>query len=161
VIKLVNICVICGRIKDIKMREYEIIYQIRGAIYDTYNTLGPGLLEAVYEEALVYFLVKRGLHVDRQVEVPIEIEGHRLKNQMRLDILVEYRVIIEIKSVIDMREVFHLQLLTYLKLTKLHRGVLVNFNTDSINDSIWLKVNGFDSDVMLSNDKQEKIESDL
>ena len=48
----------------------------------------------------------------------------------------------------------------YLKLTKLHRGVLVNFNTDSINDSIWLKVNGFDSDVMLSNDKQEKIESD-
>jgi GxxExxY protein len=160
VIKLVNICVICGRIKDIKMREYEIIYQIRGAIYDTYNTLGPGLLEAVYEEALVYFLVKRGLHVDRQVEVPIEIEGHRLKNQMRLDILVEHRVIIEIKSVIDMREVFHLQLLTYLKLTKLHRGVLVNFNTDSINDSIWLKVNGFDSDVMLSNDKQEKIESD-
>jgi GxxExxY protein len=143
------------------MREYEIIYQIRGAIYDTYNTLGPGLLEAVYEEALVYFLVKRGLHVDRQVEVPIEIEGHRLKNQMRLDILVEHRVIIEIKSVIDMREVFHLQLLTYLKLTKLHRGVLVNFNTDSINDSIWLKVNGFDSDVMLSNDKQEKIESDL
>ena len=142
------------------MREYEIIYQIRGAIYDTYNTLGPGLLEAVYEEALVYFLVKRGLRVDRQVEVPIEIEGHRLKNQMRLDILVEHRVIIEIKSVIDMREVFHLQLLTYLKLTKLHRGVLVNFNTDSINDSIWLKVNGFDSDVMLSNDKQEKIESD-
>ncbi len=142
------------------MREYEIIYQIRGAIYDTYNTLGPGLLEAVYEEALVYFLVKRGLYVDRQVEVPIEIEGHRLKNQMRLDILVEHRVIIEIKSVIDMREVFHLQLLTYLKLTKLHRGVLVNFNTDSINDSIWLKVNGFDSDVMLSNDKQEKIESD-
>ena len=142
------------------MREYEIIYQIRGAIYDTYNTLGPGLLEAVYEEALVYFLVKRGLHVDRQVEVPIEIEGYRLKNQMRLDILVERRVIIEIKSVVDMREVFHLQLLTYLKLTKLHRGVLVNFNTDSINDSIWLKVNGFDSDVMLSNDKQEKIESD-
>lgn len=155
-----NICVICERIKGIKMREYEIIYQIRGAIYDTYNTLGPGLLEAVYEEALVYFLVKRGLHVDRQVEVPIEIEGHRLKNQMRLDILVERRVIIEIKSVVDMREVFHLQLLTYLKLTKLHRGVLVNFNTDSINDSIWLKVNGFDSDVMLSNDKQEKIESD-
>ena len=151
---------ICGRINDIKMREYEIIYQIRGAIYDTYNALGPGLLEAVYAEALVYFLVKRGLHVDRQVEVPIEIEGHQLKNKMRLDILVERRVIIEIKSVVDMREVFHLQLLTYLKLTKLHRGVLVNFNTDSINDSIWLKVNGFDSDVMLSNDKQEKIESD-
>ena len=143
------------------MREYEIIYQIRGAVYDTYNTLGPGLLEAVYEEALVYFLLKRALHVDRQVEVPIEIEGHQLKNKMRLDILVERRVIIEIKSVVDMREVFHLQLLTYLKLTKLHRGVLVNFNTDSINDSIWLKVNGFDSDVMLSNDKQEKIESDL
>ena len=118
------------------MREYEIIYQIRGAIYDTYNALGPGLLEAVYEEALVYFLVKRGLHVDRQVEVPIEIEGHQLKNKMRLDILVERRVIIEIKSVVDMREVFHLQLLTYLKLSQKPLGLLINFNVTNLQNGI-------------------------
>ena len=132
------------------MKEYELIYQIRGAIYDTYNALGPGLLESVYEETLVYFLNKRGLKIERQVEIPIIVEGNRLNTQMRIDLLVERRIIIEIKSVTEMREVFHLQILTYLKLAKLHRGVLVNFNTVDIDDSIWLKVNGFDSEATLS-----------
>ena len=131
------------------MKEYELIYQIRGAIYDTYNALGPGLLESVYEETLVYFLNKRGLKIERQVEIPIIVEGNRLNTQMRIDLLVERRIIIEIKSVAEMREVFHLQILTYLKLAKLHRGVLVNFNTVDIDDSIWLKVNGFDSEATL------------
>ena len=131
------------------MKEYELIYQIRGAIYDTYNALGPGLLESVYEETLVYFLNKRGLKIERQVEIPIIVEGNRLNTQMRIDLLVERRIIIEIKSVTEMREVFHLQILTYLKLAKLHRGVLVNFNTVDIDDSIWLKVNGFDSEATL------------
>ena len=132
------------------MKEYELIYQIRGAIYDTYNALGPGLLESVYEETLVYFLNKRGLKIERQVEIPIIVEGNRLNTQMRIDLLVERRIIVEIKSVAEMREVFHLQILTYLKLAKLHRGVLVNFNTVDIDDSIWLKVNGFDSEATLS-----------
>ena len=131
------------------MKEYELIYQIRGAIYDTYNALGPGLLESVYEETLVYFLNKRGLKIERQVEIPIIVEGNRLNTQMRIDLLVERRIIIEIKSVAEMREVFHLQILTYLKLAKLHRGVLVNFNTVDIDDSIWLKVNGFDCEATL------------
>ena len=136
------------------MKEHELTYQIRGAIYDTYNALGPGLLEAVYEETLVYFLNKRGLHVDRQVPVPVEVEGQRLETQLRIDLLVERRIIIELKSVLDMREVFYLQLLTYLKLTKLHRGILVNFNTDNIEDSIWTKVNGFDSNATLHIDEK-------
>ena len=136
------------------MKEHELTYQIRGAIYDTYNALGPGLLEAVYEETLVYFLNKRGLHIDRQVPVPVEVEGQRLETQLRIDLLVERRIIIELKSVLDMREVFHLQLLTYLKLTKLHRGILVNFNTDNIEDSIWTKVNGFDSNATLHIDEK-------
>ena len=136
------------------MKEHELTYQIRGAIYDTYNALGPGLLEAVYEEILVYFLNKRGLHVDRQVSVPVEVEGQRLETQLRIDLLVERRIIIELKSVLDMRDVFHLQLLTYLKLTKLHRGILVNFNTDNIEDSIWTKVNGFDSNATLHIDEK-------
>ena len=114
------------------MKEYQLTYQIRGAIYDTYNALGPGLLESVYEEALVYFLRKRGLLVERQVQVPLIVDGNFLETQLRIDLLVERRIIIEIKSVLDMRDVFHLQLLTYLKLTKLHRGILVNFNTDNI-----------------------------
>ena len=107
------------------------------------------MLESVYEETLVYFLNKRGLKIERQVEIPIIVEGNRLNTQMRIDLLVERRIIVEIKSVAEMREVFHLQILTYLKLAKLHRGVLVNFNTVDIDDSIWLKVNGFDSEATL------------
>ena len=131
------------------MREQELTYQVRGAIFDTYNALGPGLLEAVYEEALAYFLTKRGLRVDRQVSVPVEVDGKRLETQLRIDLLVERRIIVELKSVLDMREVFHLQLLTYLKLTKLYRGVLVNFNTDDIENAIWLKANGYNREVVL------------
>ena len=125
------------------MIEDEITYQIRGAIYDTYNTLGPGLLESVYEEVLVYYLTKRGLFVERQVEVPIEVDNYILTNPLRLDLLVEKTVIVEIKSVEQMRDLFHKQILTYLKLSKLHRGILVNFNSDDIRRSIWSKVNGF------------------
>ena len=131
------------------MKEYQLTYQIRGAIYDTYNALGPGLLESVYEEALVYFLCKRGLLVERQVQVPLIVDGNFLETQLRIDLLVERRVIIEIKSVLDMRDVFHLRLLTYLKLTKLHRGILVNFNTDNIEESIWVKVNGYNTNAIL------------
>lgn len=131
------------------MREQELTYQVRGAIFDTYNALGPGLLEAVYEEALAYFLTKRGLRVDRQVSVPVDVDGKRLETRLRIDLLVERRIIVELKSVLDMREVFHLQLLTYLKLTKLYRGVLVNFNTDDIENAIWLKANGYNRDAVL------------
>lgn len=131
------------------MREQELTYQVRGAIFDTYNALGPGLLEAVYEEALAYFLTKRGLRVDRQVSVPVEVDGKRLETRLRIDLLVERRIIVELKSVLDMREVFHLQLLTYLKLTKLYRGVLVNFNTDDVENAIWLKANGYNRDAVL------------
>lgn len=125
------------------MKEDNVTYQIRGAIYDTYNALGPGLLESVYEEALEYFLKKRGLKVERQVPVPIVVDGHLLETKLRIDLLVEQCVIVEIKSVMDMKEVFHLQILTYLRISGLHRGVLVNFNTDNINSSIWNKVNGY------------------
>ena len=127
------------------MTEDEITYQIRGALFDTYNALGPGLLESVYEEVLVYYLSKRGLYVEKQVEVPIEVDEFVLTNPLRLDLLVENTVIIEIKSVSEMRDVFHKQILTYLKLSKLHRGILVNFNTEDIHKSIWSKVNGYNS----------------
>ena len=125
------------------MTEKEITYQIRGAIYDTYNALGPGLLESVYEEALIYFIQQRGLLVERQVEVPIVLDDITLATPLRLDLLVEKCIIVEIKSVSEMKDLFHKQILTYLKLTNLHRGILVNFNTDDIHDSMWNKVNGY------------------
>lgn len=116
------------------MTDNEITYEIRGAIYDVYKNLGPGLLESVYEEALVYELEKRGLKVERQKEVPINYDGHVLKTQLRLDLLVEDRVIVELKSVKEMQDVFWKQTRTYLRLLDMKVGILVNFNTDNILD---------------------------
>lgn len=125
------------------MTENQISYQIRGAIYDVYKNLGPGLLESVYEEALTYELKKRGLKVERQLEVPIKYDGQLLKTALRLDMLVEDKVIIELKSVKDMQEVFFKQTRTYLRLMGLKLGILVNFNTnDILEDSIFRVVNG-------------------
>ena len=72
----------------------DVTYQIRGAIYDVYKTLGPGLLESVYEEALCFELEQRGLTVERQKMVPINYKGHVLRTELRLDIIVEDAVII-------------------------------------------------------------------
>ena len=125
------------------MTDNEITYQIRGAIYDVYKALGPGLLESVYEEAMVYELQKRGLKVARQMEVPIHYDGHILKTPLRLDLLVEDRVVVELKSVKELQDVFFKQTRTYLRLLNLQVGILVNFNTDDILvDSIHRVVNG-------------------
>lgn len=110
----------------------EITYEIRGAIYDVYKELGPGLLESVYEEALCFELEQRGLNVERQVQVPIKYKGNVLKTELRLDLLVEDKVIVELKSVEEMKKVFAKQLLTYLRLMDKKIGLLVNFNTDNI-----------------------------
>lgn len=114
------------------MTENEITYEIRGAVYDVYKELGPGLLESVYEEALCFELAKRGLTVERQKQVPINYKGQVLNTELRLDLLVEDNVIIELKSVEEMKKVFAKQLLTYLRLMNKHVGLLVNFNTDNI-----------------------------
>ena len=114
----------------------EITYQIRGAIYDVYTELGPGLLESVYEEALVYELQERGLSVERQKRVPIIYKGIEMSADLRLDIIVEDEVIVELKSVEEMKKVFAKQLLTYLRLMNKRIGILVNFNTDNILCSI-------------------------
>ena len=124
------------------MTENQISYQIRGAIFDVYNELGPGLLESVYEEAMVFELKKRGLSIQRQLEVPILYKGERLSTDLRLDLLVEDAVIVELQSVSELQDVHYKQLLTYLKLTKKKLGILVNFNTDDIQYDIKRVANG-------------------
>ena len=123
------------------MTDNELTYEIRGAIFDVYNALGPGLLESVYEEALVFELQQRGLNVERQLEVPIYYKGNTLKTALRLDLLVENQVIVELKSVEEMKPVFAKQLLTYLKLMDKRVGLLVNFNTSNLRESIKRIVN--------------------
>ena len=126
------------------MTENEVSYKIRGAIFKVYNTLGPGLLESVYEEALAYQLEKDGLKVERQVPVPVYYDGCLLGNNLRLDLLIEGKVLVEIKSVQEMRNVFFKQTRTYLRLASLKLGLLVNFSTDDILSEIYRIPNGLD-----------------
>lgn len=124
------------------MEENDISYKIRGAIYDVYNGLGAGLLESVYVAALEYELLTLGLQVRREVPVPVYYKDVKLELGFRLDLLIENKVIIEVKSVENIASVHHKQLLTYLKITELKLGVLVNFNVSNIKDGIFRKVNG-------------------
>ena len=123
------------------MTDNELTYEIRGAVFDVYNELGPGLLESVYEEALAFELQERGLEVARQMEVPFIYKGNELKTALRLDLMVNNQVIVELKSVEEMKPVFAKQLLTYLKLLDKRVGLLVNFNTSNIREGIKRIVN--------------------
>ena len=123
------------------MTDNELTFEIRGAIFDVYNELGPGLLESVYEEALVFELEQRGLKVERQVEVSILYKGNELNTPLRLDLLVENQIIVELKSVEEMKPVFAKQLLTYLRLLDKRVGLLVNFSSNNIREGIKRIVN--------------------
>jgi GxxExxY protein len=123
------------------MTENDISFLIRKCIFKVYNSLGPGLLESVYEAAMLYELQKEGLKTKQQMPIPVVYEGIYLDKGFRLDILVEDKVIIEIKSVDFINGVHHKQIITYLKLADIKLGLLVNFNADNINDSIFRKVN--------------------
>ena len=120
------------------MTENEISFEIRGAIYEVYNTLGPGLLESVYETALVTELRDiRRLKVAQQKHLDVFYKGNILPVDFRLDLLVEDKVIVELKSVDEMKKVYFKQLTTYLKISDRHLGILVNFNCTDINKNIW------------------------
>jgi GxxExxY protein len=106
------------------------------AVYVVHSTLGPGLLEGVYEVCLAHELAKRKLSVERQVAVPIEYDGVKLDAALRIDMLVEKRLVVELKSVEALLPVHTAQVLTYLKLTGCRLGLLVNFNVALIRDGI-------------------------
>ena len=118
------------------MTENEIGYKIRGACFNVYNSLGPGLLESAYERALMVELLESGLKAVAQVPVSMSYKGRNLGEVYRIDILVEDKVIIEIKSVEKLERVHYKQLHTYLSLTGQKLGYLVNFNTDDLKNSI-------------------------
>ncbi|CAH8283230.1 GxxExxY protein [Mariniflexile fucanivorans] len=125
-----------------ELTENEISYLIRGAIFKVYNELGPGLLESVYETVLMYELQKQGLSVKKQVVLPVFYDSIELEIGFRLDLLVNNKVIIEIKSVEILSKVHHKQILTYLKISEMKLGILVNFNVDDISKGVFRKVNG-------------------
>jgi GxxExxY protein len=123
------------------MNENDLSYLIRGAAFKVYNALGPGLLESAYEAALAYELIDLKLQVSKQVPVPLVYNSVKLEAGYRIDLLVNNLVIIEIKSVENITEVHHKQVLTYLRLSALRLGLLINFNVNDISAGIFRKVN--------------------
>ncbi len=116
---------------------------ILDAIYEVYSQLGPGLLESVYERALMIELKSRGIKAQNQVPINASYKGQDLGLEFVVDILVEDKFILELKSVEELHPVYKKQLLTYLKLSDKHLGFLVNFNQALLKDGIKRIANNF------------------
>jgi len=120
--------------------------EIGSIIVDTavyiHKNLGPGLLESVYESVMAKLLSNKGLHVQRQVAIPIEFEGEYFDEGFRADLFVEGKVIIELKSVEKINPAHMKQLLTYLRLTNTKLGYILNFGTELMKNGIDRIVNG-------------------
>lgn len=124
------------------MTENSIATLVVDAAFKIHKTLGPGLLESVFQATLSYELEKRGLSVRQQVGLPVYYEALKLEIGYRVDLIVGEKVIIEIKSVEALALVHRMQLLTYLRLANFRLGLLINFNVERIRDGIHRVVNG-------------------
>lgn len=123
------------------MSENEISYKIIGVALELHNNIGPGLLESVYENALYFDLKQSGLNVACQVPMPFIYKEVKMEVGYRIDIVVESKVLIEVKSVESLAPVHYAQTLTYLKLSGLKLGLLINFNVKSLKEAIHRIVN--------------------
>jgi GxxExxY protein len=123
------------------MTENEISHKIIGCAIELHKTLGPGLLESVYETGLAFDLTETGLKVRTQVPMPLIYKGIRQEIGYRLDLIVEEKVIVELKSVEMLAPVHFAQTLTYLKLADKRLALLINFNTKVLKDGIHRIVN--------------------
>ena len=109
---------------------------VLNAAFKVHTTLGPGLLESVYQVAMKHTLEKSGVAVKTDVKLPIMFEGTKLDSGLQLDLLVEKCVIVELKSVERMNQLYQKQLLTYLRLSHIRLGFLINFNVPYLKDGI-------------------------
>ncbi len=123
------------------MTENEISKIVVDACYNIHYELGPGLLESVYEEVLYYELTHLGLKVERQKPIPVKWKDIKMEIGFRADLIIENKVVIELKSVESISPVHPKQVLTYLKITGLKLGLLINFNEKLIKDGITRIVN--------------------
>ena len=125
------------------MTENEVSRAVYECAIEVHKTLGgPGLLEGVYEEALAWELSQKGLKVERQVLVPIKYKGQSLGTPMRLDLLVEGIVIVECKASSEDNPIYESQVLTYLRMTGLKLGLVINFGEKFVKEGIHRVVNG-------------------
>jgi GxxExxY protein len=125
-------------------RTEEIATEIVDTAYAVHSSLGPGLLESVYEQCLAFELSDRGLQYERQLDLPVKYKEHQIDSGLRLDFLVEDRIVLEIKAVETLLKVHNYQLLTYLKLGDYQLGFLINFNVPLFKNGIHRYVMGLD-----------------
>ena len=125
------------------MRENQVSLEIVRAALEVHKALGgPGLLESIYEEALVFELELRSLKVARQANVPLVYKGQQLQNTLRPDLIVANCVVVECKSTSKYHEVFNAQALTYLRLTGLRLALVINFGETLLKSGVHRVVNG-------------------
>ncbi len=120
--------------KAIVTQEYvnNIAYDVLACAIEVHKTLGPGLLESIYHACLLEELEQKGFYTESQVEVPIKYKGKELGGKLKLDILVNELIVIEVKAVDKLMPVHTAQLLSYIKLSNIPKGLLINFNCDNI-----------------------------
>lgn len=121
----------------------ELTGRIIAAAIEVHRHLGPGLLESVYEQCLCHELTLAGLRFERQPSLPVVYKGLRLESGYRADLIVEDEVVVEVKATEGAARIFHAQLLTYLKVSHKHVGLLINFNVPVLKDGLKRIVNRF------------------
>jgi len=130
-------------LEKIDMQLNDITGEIVDAAIKIHNELGPGLFESVYEEILSFELEKRGLIIERQIPIPVHYENIKMEVGFRADLIVEKEVIVEIKSIDHIAPVHKKQVLTYLRLSNLKIGLLINFNEELLKNGITRLFNNF------------------
>jgi GxxExxY protein len=125
---------------ETKLRYEELTEKIIGAAIEVHRAIGPGLLEAIYEECLCHELALRGLTFERQLSVPVEYKGVKLESKYRVDVLVQNTVILELKTVDRILPIHEAQLMTYLRLLAKPVGLIINFNVPALRHGIVRRV---------------------
>ncbi|MBN2683875.1 MAG: GxxExxY protein [Pontiellaceae bacterium] len=118
------------------MKFDELSNQVIGCALKVHKELGPGLLESAYEQCLCYELLQAGLKIERQKALPVEYGDVLIDCGYRIDVLVENRLLLELKSVDSLQRIHEAQLLTYMKLSSVSVGLLINFNSMLLKDGI-------------------------
>ncbi|WP_294284580.1 GxxExxY protein [uncultured Chryseobacterium sp.] len=121
----------------------QLSYEITGFAIKVHKTLGPGLLESVYEECLKIELVKNGYNVKQQLNFPINYDGHEINTRLIVDLLVNDCIIVELKAVEEVLPIHEAQLMTYMKVLRKPQGLLINFFTNNITKSLKPFINDY------------------
>ena len=122
------------------MEKAELTEMIIGAAIEVHRELGPGLLESAYEAALAHELALRGVRFARQKEMPVRYKGFLIEVGYRIDLLVEEQVVVELNAVTEMHPIYEAQLITYLRLSGLRVGLLINFNVPRLKEGIIRRI---------------------